>query len=208
MTCERKHEELAAFAAGDLDPESAAALKGHLEGCAVCARRLAAIRETDARLKLLPRLRPSAGAMLRTRRALNEELRARPAPEVMTLEEAAAFLRVEPDDLREAASQLPAFEIGGRIRIRREKLIDWIARRERVYARSTAESDVAHILSGIKWEVDDGTNGDKGRARAVLAVPCRAPQGARQHPVGAQREQGRDGRHGIRGSSGPDLSGA
>jgi hypothetical protein len=149
MDCELNDEDLAAYASEDLPPERAAEVERHVGDCADCRRRLSAIREADGRLRGMPRLRPSVGALLRTRRALSEELRQRWAPEVMTLEEVAAFLRVEPDDLRDVASQLPAFEIGGRIRVRREKLIEWIARRERVYARSTAESDVARILAGI-----------------------------------------------------------
>ena len=148
MDCELSYEELAAYASDGLAPERAAEVEEHVGGCAECRRRLSAIREADARLRVLPRLRPSAGALLRTRRALGEELGGRSAPEVMTLEEVAAFLRVEPDDLRDVVSQLPAFEVGGRIRVRRTKLIEWIARRERVHARSTAESDVARILAG------------------------------------------------------------
>ena len=149
MDCELSYEELAAYASDGLPPERAAEVERHVGGCAECRRRLAALRRADARLRAMPRLRPSAGALLRTRRALSEELRPRPAPEVMTLEEVAEFLRVELDDLRDVVSQLPAFEVGGRIRVRRENLIEWVARRERVYARSTAESDVARILAGI-----------------------------------------------------------
>lgn len=148
MDCELSYEELAAYASDGLAPERAAEVEKHVGGCAECRRRLSAIREADARLRALPRLRPSAGALLRTRRALSEELRGRSVPEVMTLEEVAAFLRVEPADLRDVVSELPAFEVGGRIRVRRAKLIEWIERRERVHARSTAESDVARILAG------------------------------------------------------------
>jgi len=148
MKCEVTHEELAAFAAGDLPSERTGQLEQHLATCAECRRRLEAIEALDVRLRSLPRLEPSAGAALRARRLLSREVR--PAPEVMTLDEVADFLRVSLNDLGEIVAEMPAFELAGRVRVRRTKLIEWIEKRERAYARSNIESEVACILAGIR----------------------------------------------------------
>lgn len=53
-------------------------------------------------------------------------------PEVLTMEEAAAFLRVSIEDLEKEFNTLPVFSIGGRMRIRRSQLTEWIEERERM----------------------------------------------------------------------------
>jgi len=147
MKCEVTYEELSALAAGDLAAERTGQLEQHLPTCAECRRRLDAIGALDARLRSLRRLEPSAAVTLRARRLFSRELRA--APEVMTLGEVAEFLRVSLDDLGEIVAELPAFELAGRVRVRRTKLIEWIEKRERAYARSNMESEVAGILAGV-----------------------------------------------------------
>jgi len=147
MKCEVTHEELAAFAAGDLPAERTGQLEQRLATCAECRRRLEAIRALDARLRSLPRLEPSAAETLQARRLFSQELR--PAREVMTLDEVAEFLGVSLNDLGEIVAELPAFELAGRVRVRRTKLIEWIEKRERAYARSNIESEVAGILAGV-----------------------------------------------------------
>ena len=70
----------------------------------------------------------------------------------MTLNEAAGFLRISVDDLEDVVTDLPAFEVGGKIRVRRAALLEWIEQRERAYARGRAESQVARLVAGISWE--------------------------------------------------------
>ncbi len=144
MDCGITYEELAAFAAGD-----GADLGEHVRTCAACRTRLIALRRVDRDLRLLPRPGPSAGALLEARRVIARETRGAGGPEIMTLCEVAEFLRVPPDALAEVADDLPAFEVGGQVRVRRAQLMEWIAERERAYARSRAESDVAHALAGL-----------------------------------------------------------
>jgi len=86
--------------------------------------------------------------VLAASRTIAEATRATPRPEIMTLDEAAAFLRISPDELGEIAEELPAFELAGRIRVRRSRLIEWVARREADYARDTAASRVARVTAG------------------------------------------------------------
>ena len=147
MNCNVDYEELAQYAAGDAETERAREIEGHLSSCEACRHRLKALGEVDAGLRLLPRLEPRAAAVLQSRRLLSREVRGADAPEIMTLEEAADFLRVPRRAIGEIVEDLPAFEVAGEIRVRRSKLLEWIERRERASARSRAESQVSSILA-------------------------------------------------------------
>lgn len=145
MDCEVIYEELAAFVAGDLDPQREAQVRRHVGACAACGRRASALAKADATLAALRPARPSARAILDVRRALAEVVGPGRAPEVLTLDEVAQFLRIGAETLDEIAEELPAFELGGQIRVRREKLMEWIRQREQDYARGAAASWAAQF---------------------------------------------------------------
>ena len=149
MTCDVSYEQLSALAAGDL---SDAALDQHVAACDNCRRRLAALRDADAVVRSLPCAEPSSGGLLSVRRALSAEVRAHTAvPDILTLDEVAAFLRVTPDELHDVAADLPAFELAGRIRVRRSQLLTWVERREKDYMRHSIASRAARaVASGWK----------------------------------------------------------
>ncbi len=149
MQCDVRYEDLSRLVAGELDhlvPERVEALHEHVSACACCRARVHALREVEAVLRRLTRAEPSARAVLKTRRAVSRELEGE-APEIMTLDEVAEYLRVTRGDLEEARG-LPAFEIAGELRVRRSRLVEWMEERERAYVRSNVESDLARILAG------------------------------------------------------------
>lgn len=148
MACEVTYEELARFEAGEAEATRAGWLKEHIVSCAQCGRRIAALRRTDAALRSLRVVQPSAGVLWNVRRLLSRELGGGGTPEVMTLEDVARFLHVPPERLAEEADDLPAFEIGGEVRVRRTRLMEWIRQRERAYGRRAVESAVARVLAG------------------------------------------------------------
>ena len=141
-------EELAAFASGELEAERSRELEAHLERCGECRDRLEALREVDSALDSPRRAEPSARAVLEARRAISREVRGTNSPEIMTLDEVAEFLRITTDELEEIASGLPAFELAGQLRVRRERLVEWVEQRELVYVRRNIESSVARSLAG------------------------------------------------------------
>ena len=149
MECEITYEELARFVAGELDDERTRRVRDHVGSCEACRKRLRALRRVDRQLHHLPRIEPPAGALLEARRVLSGRLRGAGAREIMTLDEVAEFLRVPQEALGDVIEELPAFELGGYVRVRRERLIEWIEERERTYARARAESEVAQILAGV-----------------------------------------------------------
>jgi hypothetical protein len=148
MKCEVTYEELALLDAGEVSSERVGELKTHIASCAECRERLGDLREADAVMANLRREEPSAAAVLDTRRAISREVRGQDESEIMTLDEAAAFLRVDTDELDAEEWRLPVFEIGGRLRVRRTRLVEWIKNRELAYARGSAASEVARVLGG------------------------------------------------------------
>ena len=150
--CDVTYEELARYSAGEATAERARELDEHVRSCSVCARRLAALRQVDAVLPVLRREEPSVRAVFEARRALSAELRGSGGPEVMTLEEVAEFLRVSMEEMERMAGELPAFELAGRIRVRRARLLEWVEERERGYMRTSIESEAARLIAGVFGE--------------------------------------------------------
>ena len=148
MNCDVTYEELAALAAGDLDEARAAEIREHTTNCEDCRRRLNDLAGADSALAALKPDLPSGEVILAVRRALSAEIRGAPTREIMTLDEVAGFLRMTPDEMAEVAEDLPAFELAGRVRVRRERLVEWIQLRERDYARRVAASWAARVTSG------------------------------------------------------------
>lgn len=148
MYCDMTTEQLAAFTAGDMPDDRAADIHRHVSSCDHCRQRLDALAMVDSSLQSLTPPSPPPDALARIRHVLDRELAAQPAGEIMTLQEVAEFLRVEDDDLRDLLGDLPAFEIAGRIRVRRQKLLEWIGLREEQYLRQTVQSHTARIVTG------------------------------------------------------------
>ena len=138
MKCDISYEELAACQAGEATAARMEEIQRHLPHCAACRKRITALAEADGLLKQLTPYRPSHVSVLAVRRALSAELRQNETREILTLDEAAAFLRINPEEMEEIAEELPAFELAGQIRIRRTKLLEWIDQRESNYMRQTA----------------------------------------------------------------------
>lgn len=148
MSCGITYEELAGFAENDLPDERQAAIERHVATCQTCRQRLAAFKTVDGALRRMSAAQPSAGTILATRRLLAEETRPKREPEILTLEEVAEFLRIDPEELRPFVADLPAFELGGQIRVRRSKLLEWVEQREQQFSRGNIAGAMARIRSG------------------------------------------------------------
>ena len=91
--------------------------------------------------------RPSADELLTVRRALSDALGRSCGPEIMTLAEVAAYLRLSPEEMGEIIEELPAFELAGQVRVRRAKLREWVEQRERQFASAAAMSWTTRALA-------------------------------------------------------------
>jgi len=143
MSCDVEYEELAAFADADLDPARLAEIRRHLSSCQACRRRLELLKSADAGLAAAKKAHPPVEAVLAARRVVEQVIRPVREAEIMTLEETAEFLRITPEQLGEMIEALPAFELAGQVRVRRQRLIEWIQQRERDFTRQANESWVA-----------------------------------------------------------------
>jgi hypothetical protein len=105
----------------------------------VKSTRAAALRRVDRALADLPPVAASAQAQVRALRAAAEVTGFGPVSDaVLTLTDVAAFLRVTPAQLDDIVADLPVFELGGQLRVRRSRLLAWVAGREAAYRREQA----------------------------------------------------------------------
>lgn len=145
MTCNVESDVLARYAAGELAPSRSDRIAAHVKKCPECALRLESLRTVDLALDGLARVEPPAAAIHRVRRALGDEIRGRKDPEIMTMDEVAAFLRVSPAAMAQVMADLPVFEIGGELRARRTRVIEWIEECEQSHVQSRTASAVARM---------------------------------------------------------------
>ncbi len=143
MRCNIPYEDLVTYADDDLDAGRLEEIRHHVAQCPSCQQRLEALKQVDTMLAESAKAQPPAEAVLAARRAIAQALGRGHANEMMTLEEVAEFLRLNPQQLGEIVEELPAFELAGQIRVRRERLMQWVQQRERDYSRQTGESWVA-----------------------------------------------------------------
>jgi hypothetical protein len=135
MNCPNNPEVWPEYLDGELQPEEAESLRRHLAACPACQRLVAGIQRADAELAGLSHGSLSAVSLLEVQQRIRQDLGMAERREILTLEEAADFLRVEPDELAGLLDDLPWFELAGRIRFRRQSLLDWVRKRERECTR-------------------------------------------------------------------------
>ncbi len=104
-------------------------------------------RNVDRLLQRLNRAEPPAGGLLEVRRRLNAVTRPQHKGDIMTLEEAGEMLRLKPAELEQIVPELPAFELAGRILIRRQRLLEWIENREKAFAGASIQSAVEKSMN-------------------------------------------------------------
>ena len=142
-------DDLAAYADGETDAVATREIDQHLAACPSCRRQLAALRQADAGLREMAGSAAPAGAVMAAWQAVSAELTPAALPEVLTLEQAAGMLAVSMNELAEVMDELPLFEIAGQLRIRRARLVEWIADRERQFSRQRSQSWVARASAGM-----------------------------------------------------------
>ncbi len=138
-------QHLSAYQSGELSPEERASIAKHLQHCDACQQHIHSFAQLDRLCAQdpTPVLEPKLARDI-LRDVLQEQRNARVAKapsDIMTLEEVASFLRVTPQELEWELDSLPVFSFAGRLRIRRDRLLDWIQEREqhsrnrRLYSR-------------------------------------------------------------------------
>jgi hypothetical protein len=140
MTCAECRNLLSACEAGELAEPEEKLVQEHVKACAECGRLRTAMRAMMRTLNALedppPPQRLTLGVM--NAPALGPNPEPREAPEIMTPEDLARFLRLAPDDLEDVIGLIPGFEIAGRLRFRKARVLEWIEAREKQREQSLA----------------------------------------------------------------------
>ena len=140
MNCAECRQMLSPFEAGELDATAVQLVRSHVAACPACRRLLAALRATDVLLEELPDEPPARSLAVRILGQVDEFAAPSEVPDVMTPEQLARFLQVPLASLEEQIDTIPAFEVGGQLRFRKDRVMEWIGEREREHERGTLYS--------------------------------------------------------------------
>jgi hypothetical protein len=133
---------------GDLADSATEDFARHLESCDSCRREVAEVQRIKSAIQESFETPLPDEADLRIRRTIHETLGISESPrdEILTLEQVATILHVSLPEVVTMLDRLPAFELAGRIRIRRDRLMEWIHGQEEKLA----------------WEKQELAEGDSG----------------------------------------------
>ena len=145
--CTTYRETLSAFDAAELDPDLTAQVEKHVSECAECSRLLRTVRKATDLVSRLVDEEPARSVCVRilgeVDRFLAPDLA--DAPEIMTPEQLARFLHVPLGKLDDRIETIPGFEIGGELRFRKERVLEWIEQREQERERRTIYSQLRAV---------------------------------------------------------------
>lgn len=132
LTCQECQDQLSGLIDGALPVEEIEGVRRHTAACKACAAECADLLCVNAlaRAANCPAVPPDLWD--RVRQAVDRSGPSLPAPlrEVLTLQEAAEYLRLSEDALMRALGEVPHFVVGRQVRFRRRTLDDWIERQE------------------------------------------------------------------------------
>ena len=146
MPCTVDPLRLVAWLDGDLRRDAARRMAAHVAACPACRDRVAALTLQTETLRAEIGSDVPAAVLARLGHVLPAADTGAAWPEVLTLAEVARYLRVALDDLDQVATDIPAFEVAGQIRVRRTELVKWIARREQDHAAQCLRAETTRSL--------------------------------------------------------------
>ena len=156
MKCTDVREELVAYIDDELSSMGVHAIKAHLAGCKECTaerdKLKATIESTHKVGALQPpqnwwetlqeRLYAPDSDLVSALHALRESIaglesrvdgglvQSVPVKEIMTLEEVAAYLQIEPDVVWKLLNEISHFEVGDELRFKKSSVDEWIRMKE------------------------------------------------------------------------------
>lgn len=144
MDCKVCRERLSEYEARELPPADAEAVRRHLESCAECRGQRARLARLAEAVDTLPEEEPPESLSFAVRREVDRLLAPglSTAPEILTIEELARYLRVPVEAIEDELTTLPAFEVAGELRFRKDRVAEWIRRREDDRVREMASAEI------------------------------------------------------------------
>ena len=116
---------------GEMEGEDRRRFERHLETCPACGDRLEELKGMREALRsACDRELPEESDLRIRRRLRSADEPTRGGEEILDLEGVARLLKVTPAEVEEHLDEIPSFEIAGRLRFRRDRIIEWVGRRE------------------------------------------------------------------------------
>jgi anti-sigma factor RsiW len=126
----------------ELNSEEISRFSDHLETCDGCRKKLTLL--IAVRKSLLTALDTALpdDADLKIRKKLRAEMLPDPLPnDILDIDDVAGLLKIPVSELITIIDLLPGFEVAGRLRFRRDRIMDWIRQREPELAGKRMASD-------------------------------------------------------------------
>jgi len=128
---------------GKLSEEVTGCFLDHKNHCAKCSAYLQKYEMFLESLRDNLENELSDDADLRIRSTLHKTITPQAStPEILDIEGVAQFLNLSVSQVADILDQLPAFEIGGRIRFRRDRIVAWARDREEKLSKERLQSSI------------------------------------------------------------------
>jgi len=123
----------------------------HLEQCTRCQLRLNDYVSLKQSLQAMFSKDLDHDADLRIRRRIRHNTGTGEAGDILDMEDLARLLKIPVSEVVDLLDELPSFEIGGRLRFRRSRIMEWISGREQNLMRDRQESSLPPSSNIIKF---------------------------------------------------------
>lgn len=150
------------FVDGDMPEADQTELRSHLDACATCRAEVAKYQALVKAARSLPSQEPGLDLVLRVSKAIHAVT---PPPRrtafgpVLDTEELADYLRVDAATIHHYLTEIPCFELGGKILFRRSSVDAWLEHREASFSHGTGAgaSQVFYVsqptaIGGVPWQ--------------------------------------------------------
>ena len=156
MECNDVREELIAYIDNELSSMGMRAIEAHLAGCEECTTECDKLKATIESTHKVGTIQPAQNwwetlqerlyapdsDLVSALHALRESIarlesrvdgglvQSAPVKEIMTLEEVATYLQIEPDVVWKLLNEIPHFEVGDELRFKKTSVDEWIRMKE------------------------------------------------------------------------------
>ena len=143
---------------GDVPDDNKAEVRAHLAACAACRTAVEKYQALVGAMRALPGHEPGVDTVLRITDAIHAVAAPRRRTEfgpVLDTEELADYLHVNASVIQSYLTDLPCFELGGKILFRRQSVDAWLERRESEFGLGAA-AGVANVTRVSQYEKTGG----------------------------------------------------
>ncbi len=145
MDCKGFLKIISEFENGELPDELRKEAGKHMDNCPECKDELKKFRQTISLYKDCMDAKLPSGTTLKIRssiaKLLNEEKEPVFGP-ILNINDLSNYLRVEENVVETYHNEIPCFELGGQILFRKEKVDEWIRKREEKFAFELLSSQI------------------------------------------------------------------